>query len=84
MGKVNPRLEAIGCKGVDISVKDEDGRLFNFESRGGCLQSIIKEIEIFMGYSATNNFDELLLRPEMSPSVVFHNRRHALHFNESE
>lgn len=84
MGKVNPRLEAIGCKGVDISVKDEDGRMFNFESRGGCVQSIIKEIEIFMGYSATNNFGELLLQPEMSPSVVFHNRRHALHFNESE
>ncbi len=84
MGKVNPRLESIGCKGVDISVKNDDGRKFRFESRGGCIQSVIKEIELFMGCSVTNNFDELKHRPEMSPSIVFDNCRRVLHFNESD
>ena len=37
MSKVNPRLEAIGCKGVDVSVKDDDGRRFKLGKKGQTL-----------------------------------------------
>ena len=79
MGKVNDRIESIGCKGVEITVENDDNRRFSFAFRGGCVQSLLKEMEGVSGYSPIDNFGELRKDPSVKPVIVLRNCRHALH-----